>query len=1012
LVAGKSGAGKSSFLANSGANFEFVSRGDGLPRLFFAARAVYIDASGALASAPEERGAFRDLLPRRMFWRRRAFSGLLLVVDMPELLSMDAAAVSATAAELRSYADALALFTGYEVPAHIIFNKIDLLDGFGEFFGGGDAAGRVPFLGAVLDGAEPSPQAAFSRCHRRICGELFDYCVWRVINADNPGHYDRNVPLYRFLTGFMLAESQITAFLAEFFRPRGREGVRFRGFFFASSGAAKRGAAAPASRLSRKIVGDVIPEASTRVRELSEGTLPYYIRKAGAYTLIALVWAALAYVLFGGVLRDAAHVGALQSELAGILSGEATPASRFAALEKLRLSYEYLGGTLRRPGRLIFRTGGARAAVLRAYVAASERAVAERAARSVEASVKRLSAPRQGELSGPERQALYRELEAYLVLTGGNRVRGVSVDSIASRVASAFGKLPGVEGAVVRSNVYMAVKLAAGGNYKNIPADQNVVAAARERLAAAPQALTVYSSVMDRLTPSRRPLQFRQISGGGGMLRHGRDICDLYTRAGWENAVLPEFIKAARAPLKADWVTGHAAVAVNEERMLHELAALYADNLCRLWLDFVGNTSVNVPPNLPSLPGDLEALASRDSEVKRMLAAVCSLATQQPLDISLPRVSSKSASSIKGQASGAAGKLRGEAAVLRYDIPDPFAEARGVFAPLEAFLNGGAFDAYQGGLGKLAEKARQCGGRGSYAPFIARGADDPLAECRLSLNRACASVPAAVSAPLKRLLEPPLDAAAAALTKAITDEIEESWNLEVVGPYRSKLAGRYPIDRNGNDLAWGDFEEFFKPRSGAIWRYCDKNFSGIVERTSRGWEGAGRAIALPLSLNDEVLRCLNAAERITENFFKNDGAPKRHEIIFYPIKSSSGEAALILGDKRSDFKNGLPVTVSRPHGSDADGTITVRLATADKAQEEMRFTGEWAVIRLFEAGKVDRMGNDRYRVNWKLNVRGIYTANISAVAQSNTAALFDRGVTEGFAVPGPVFRNGRFSTPR
>jgi len=1003
LIDGPGDAGKTSFLSNSGAPFEF-SR----PGLSLTADAVYIDPPSVLAAVSDDvRGAFCRRVLRHKFLYRRAFGGVLIVIDIQELLTMDAVSVDRAAADLRARVDAMAVSTGYNAPVYFIFNKIDLFDGFAEFFGHRSVAGRLPLLGALLSGRDAesanTPASAatlFISRFREICAELSDICVRRIVSSDNPGYYYKNGRLYRFLTRFTLAEATVAAFLTEFFRPRGNENARFCGFFFTSS---KKDA--PVA-LSRKIVGEIIPKAPYRAKEVFEGTWPYYLKRAGSYALTALLWAAFVLLFAGGGLRDASRIRGLQAELASIFGGASAPASQFAALEKLRVSHEYLRGTIRRPWRLIFGTERARAAVRRAYVAASERVAAQPAARFMESAVNQRIARRAGEFTASERSALYGELSAYLLLTGGNQVKGINVDSMAYRVGSAFKKIPGAADEVIMANIYMTVKLAAEGSYKNVPADGAMIEAARERLAAAPQSAAVYASVMDKLAASRRPVQMPRIIGGGGLLKYGRDVSVLYTRDGWENAVFPELIKASKEPLKADWVTGPSAAVSNEERMLSEMSSLYAEDLARRWLDFIRNTNVSVQPGLPSLARDLELLASRDCEVGRMLAAVCSLATQPPADLSLSQVSAKSASSIKGQAANAVNKLRGGAASVAYDIRDPFAEARTAsFAHVEAFLKNGAFDAYQGGLGKLAEKIRMCGDRGSYVTFAARGSDDPLRECRLSLDRAYAAMPPSVSAPLKRVIEPPLEITAAALTKAVIDEIEESWNAQVVNPYVNKLIKRYPLDRKGNDAAWSDFEEFFKPKSGILWIYYDKNLSGVLERASRGWEGAGRSLSLPLPLNDEMLRCFSGAERIADNFFKKDGAPKRHEIIFRPIKSSSGEAVLLLGDRLFDFKTGQPVTIGKQQGSEADEAIAIRLTTSDKAQEEMRFTGEWAPIRLFESGKVDKLGNDRYRINWRLNVRGIYTANITATVQSNTEALFDRSVTDGFAVPKKVFRN-------
>jgi len=1001
LIDGFRNAGKTSFLNNSGAPFELTR-----PGLSVTPGAVYIDPPSALASASDDAwGAFCRRLVRHKFLQRRALDGLLVVVDIQELLTMDAVTADRTAADLRARADALALSTGYEVPVYFIFNKIDLFDGFNEFFGdkGNGAAGRLTVLGTLSDGrgaeAAHTPATAFAGRFGEIRAELSDICVRRVVSADNPGHYDKNGRLYGFLTRFTLTEAPIAAFLTEFFRPRGNGNARFGGFFFTSGKEGAPGA------LSRKVVGEVIPKAPYKAREASAGTWPYYLRRASSYIIMGALWAAFVSLFAGGGLHDAARIRTLKTELTTIFGSGGSPGNQFAALEKLRVSHEYLRGKFKYPWRLIFGTDGVRAEVRRAYVAASERVAAQPAARFIESSIRRRAAPRASELTAAERSALYGELSAYLLLTGGNQVKGINADSTARLVGSAFPKLSGADDEVVMANIYMAVKLAAEGSYKNVPADRECVEAARERLTAAPQATTVYASVMDRLSATRRPVRMPQITGGGGLLKYGRDISDLYTRDGWESAVFPELIKASKEPFKADWVTGPAAAVSDEDRMLSELVSLYANDLNRRWLDFIRNTRVNAQPSLPSLVRDLESLAARDCEAERMLTAVCSLAAQPPAELSLRQVSAKSASSIKEQAANAVNKLRGGAASVIRDVRDPFDEARTAsFAHVEAFMKNGALDAYRAGLEKLAEKIRVCGDRGSYVPFTARGAEDPLRECRIALDRACASMPASVSAPLKRIFEQPLDAATAALTKSVIEEIEESWSAEVVNPYVNKLANRYPLDKKGNDLSWSDFEEFFKPQSGTLWRYRDKNLSGVLERTSRGWEGAVRSTSLPLSPSEEILRCFSNAERITDNFFKKDGAPKRHELIFRPIKSSSGETVLLSGDRLFDFKTGQPAAIGRQQGSETDEPITLRLTTSDKAQEEMRFTGEWAPLRLFEAGQVDKLGNDRYRVNWKLNVRGIYTANITATVQSNTSALFDRTTMNDFFVPKKVFR--------
>jgi type VI protein secretion system component VasK len=111
-----------------------------------------------------------------------------------------------------------------------------------------------------------------------------------------------------------------------------------------------------------------------------------------------------------------------------------------------------------------------------------------------------------------------------------------------------------------------------------------------------------------------------------------------------------------------------------------------------------------------------------------------------------------------------------------------------------------------------------------------------------------------------------------------------------------------------------------------------------------------------------------------------------------------------IGEKRLEFHGGQPIPTSRPQGG-RDEAIMLRLTTADRAQEELSFRGEWGMARLFNAGKIDRLSGDKYRINWRLNVRNIYTANITGTVQSNMEALFDESVTRGFAVPKSLFKD-------
>jgi type VI protein secretion system component VasK len=722
---------------------------------------------------------------------------------------------------------------------------------------------------------------------------------------------------------------------------------------------------------------------------------------------LTAICAILIFGIAGNATRDALYMRTLKAELTMLLDGNPSIENQYMALENLRLSYNHLQPGVKSLGRLVFGTDKTRGRIREAYIAASGQIMITPAAKFLESSMARQQSGRRGELTAEEHQQLYHSLKTYLLLTGGNQVKAGDITPIAETfelsLKSSYGsQYQSIDEKIIKDNINAIIKFAADGLYGD-RADQKTIQAARDRLTAAPRAAAVYSSIMNRLHSQRSPVPIAQIIGRTESLKFGHSVSALYTRDAWEQIVYNEMINSSKDPFKADWVMGPVKVQVDEAKLLSELVSLYTDDLTRRWLDFIRNTHITFRSDLPSLASDLERMSSRESEIKRMLTVVCSLATQTRDENILPKTAPKSVAGLKDQITNVSNKIIGTVNNLTNNVPDPFIASQKTFAPLENFLKDGAFLDYQSSLSDLSEKIKSCDSRGGFTQTFAIRGDDPIKICRDKINKTSLNVPTAVSASLKRILESPLDFTAGALAKKISTELEESWNSEVVTHYNDKLKGRYPLDKNGNDVSWNDFEEFFKPQSGILWKYYDKNLAGLTERTHRGYDKkSSHSLSIPISINDEIINTYNRADKITAAFFKSDGSQKRHEIAFHPFLSSSGDVYFSIGDKKLDFQGGLPVTVNRQQGSTGDETIILRITTQDKAQEEMRFRGEWGTMRFLNAGKISKSGSDKYRITWRINVRNIYTANITSQVRSNAEVMFEESITRGFAVPQKV----------
>jgi len=880
LLGGPAGSGKTRLVAKPGAVYDFVypdsrtSPGKHeMPAWFFSERAICIDAPGALC-VPERWGPLCAALKKYRFGRRRAADGLLLVVDLCEILTMDPQRVNQLAAGLREQADTLVSATGYNVPLYFIFSKTDAVEGCRELFSDKNTAGDTPELGALFgdDDLKRHPVKVFSQYCQKMYEDVTARCQLKMLESDS---VDTNRRLCRFQATILLAEAQISALLTEFFKRPGRAAPHFRGFFLTSTD-------------SGSVLDGVIPRAKFKIREAGAGTPGYLAKKISFHALMATICAIITFGIAGSGLRDALHMRTLKKELSTVLEDDSTIENQYAALEKLRMSHNYLQGTIKSPGRLLFGTGKARGKIMGAYIAASEQMIVKPVFQYLEASVAGQSQGRAGE---EEHKSLYGDLKAYLLLTGGNNVKAGDIAPIAETIEHSLKEMQGaryrsLDKKVVGANINAVIKLAAEGRYQG-RADPKIVSAARQKLAAAPRADAVYAAAMSKLLQTQRgTVPIAQIVGQSESLRYSRDISVLYTRGGWEQAVYEELVNAAKDPFMADWVMGPVKTRADEAKLLPELVTLYSDDLCRHWLDFIRNVHVSLPADIPSLSRGLERLSSRNSETGRMLAAVCSLATQPPAGLAMPQTPPMSAGAIKEQIANVSNKLRGSAGGPVHGAPDPFAEARKIFGALDTFLSGGGFDEYTGTINALSQKLKQCDDLGSFAPvFLSRG-DDPIKTSRNTLTKAYAAMPPATSAAIKRALESPLDVTAGILTPKISAELEESWNAEAASPFHGRLAQMNPFNKNGADLSWSDFEEFFKPKSGALWKYRENNLAGLMERTPKGWERTpARSLSMRISVNDDVINTYNRAEKITAIFFKADGTAKRQNNTFYPFTS-------------------------------------------------------------------------------------------------------------------------------
>jgi len=149
VIIGGPGAGKTTFLRNSGLKFplseqlgEGPVKGVGGTRncdWFFADEAVFLDTAGRYTTQdsyqPVDKAAWSSFLGLLKKYRpRRPINGVLLTMSMSELLEMSEEERSRRARELRLRVNELHEILSHRFPIYMVFTKCDLIAGFNDFF--------------------------------------------------------------------------------------------------------------------------------------------------------------------------------------------------------------------------------------------------------------------------------------------------------------------------------------------------------------------------------------------------------------------------------------------------------------------------------------------------------------------------------------------------------------------------------------------------------------------------------------------------------------------------------------------------------------------------------------------------------------------------------------------------------------------------------------------------------------------------------------------------------------
>jgi type VI secretion system protein ImpL len=998
VFVGAPGSGKTTALMNAGLQFLLGDTAGGKASVqgvggtrncewWFTQDAVLIDTAGRYATQDSDRdvdaSAWDNFLALLKKTRpRQPINGVLLTINIQDLLQQGATERQQHAAQLRARLNELHTKLGVRAPVYVLVTKADLIGGFNETFEALAKDDRDQVWGFTFPADAPAgsdPLADFAPLYQQLQQRLVQQLVDRL---EGEREVLRKSAIFAFPQEFAALQAVLGDFLRQVFSGGGtlEAAPRVRGLYFTSGtqegspidrvmgalgrsfGIDPRAAAIAPGRgksfFLHKLLKDVVfaerglgarnPAADRRLRLLRASAMA----AMGVVAAVVVVgWAVSRSRNIDHSAQVAERLPALRQAVGSLPPpNSADVAALPQPLAQVRDAAHLDAFDIDQPPMLhalgLYQGDKLDAGAQIAYHRLLEKTLVPRVARRLE---ERLRAANRDNL-----EAAYEALKAYLMLHQPERFDadalkawiGVDWDANYNRMAPEQR---------AQLDAHLDAMLALGPPRAALPKDDNLVASVREMLVAFPLEYRVYSRVKRQYRPGAVP-EFTAAGAAGPNAAQvfqrnsgeplTKGIAGLYTRDGYRKLVLPAVQKTT--PMLASeeaWVLGlkndpaRVRDAALGSALTDKVRRLYFEDYIKTWDKYIEDVKL-VKLNDPE-----RALA-----VSRMLAAVDSplagflrgVATETRL-VRPPEAASaldKAVGDAKAEAArlaGAAPVTDGSGGPLERMVDDHFAGIQRLFAgdppPINETLKL---------FGELnAQLAAVAAAKASKSPPPPGGGAEKV-------KAAAVQQPDLVRGIVDQVADATIGQSRGAEREGLTAELKPITEI-----CNRAITGRYPFASGSKaDVLPEDFGQLFGA-GGMFDEFFQRRLVSLVDVSTPTWTYKpltdGTRPVSPAALVE-----FQRALRIREVFFRGGGKTPamRLEIRLSELEPTLKELSLDIDGQVSKLTTGgASVTINWPSQRVAS---MIRLTTGlGNAGPLVMTEGPWALFRLFERFQVE-----------------------------------------------------------
>lgn len=227
--------------------------------------------------------------------------------------------------------------------------------------------------------------------------------------------------------------------------------------------------------------------------------------------------------------------------------------------------------------------------------------------------------------------------------------------------------------------------------------------------------------------------------------------------------------------------------------------------------------------------------------------------------------------------------------------------------------------------------------------------------------------------------------------------MELDWRDNVVKPFNQQLANSYPFNPHASqDASLDAFERFFEP-DGVLDSFNQKNLKLFIEN-DLSHDGDDGVI-----IREDVIEQLDVAQRIRDIFFSNQhGLGTQFAVETVSLSGNKRRSVLNLDGQLVDYTQGRNYTAhlvwpnNMREGNESKLTL---VNTSDGQSRSISFVGPWAQFRLFGAGQLTNVENGTFSVRFNVD-GGSMVYRIHTDTEDNP---FSGGLFKQFRLPDTLY---------